>query len=619
MPVKNSKEKEPPVPKQIEDLKKLYTDRLSSNLSRANATLITWVSALLLILITTLLPLSMDLQTKFEHKTSVTNNKQQLEEEEDEFNQLKSEKKPDQISAPVVSNKAGSSNSNKPPPAPATGNKNTGDLKTGVDLQNRLDEQNRDVVREKGEVASSSEQFTQIKNEMAEIPLPFGKLPIRKIYSPVLWAALFAGFIGFFLFIRIRIFSMLARIIDIHRVSGKLPEEFEGLGTGIPFWLAPLPKIVKKQATDEVVSRGDLEHFMGWKRDSLRNAAITTACLVFGFVIAGNVVYAIYRSLKLTWSDSPKIGVAILIATSGFCLIALFSTLFWLIPRIELQGFSTRVMGRRYFIAGAGAVLAASAAVFFTPQKYLYQALLKKAPRFRRRERHLFGKEVRDQFCSPRPSKPSAKERLVYYVGANLFSSHVYKFAKGRKNNAEFLSRFDTVEARPRENIIEDILTLAAAAESGRPKTLPAGQPAFRIVPRQFSAVVECLALEHVKAGNIDRAMELLWEGIHGDWHTGHPGCRKFAKHPDYRLYDLMAGLAFKYSNDGYRQNMIRHVEDNWFNNVRMLERVKRWRNPSERWASRWAKDQPLNWKHPFVNWKDASKPKDSAYAEYLI
>jgi hypothetical protein len=617
MPVKRSKEKEPAVPKQIEDLKKLYSDRLSSNLSRANATLITWISALLLILITTLLPLSTDLQTKFEHKTSVIKNKQQLNEEEDELNQIKSEAKPDQTPGPPVSNKV-QSNSSQTLPRPSSGNQNTAVIGTSKVFDDRVEEQSRDVDREKNDVENSSEDLEKIKNEMAEIPLPFGKLPIRKIYSPVLWAALFAGFIGFFLFIRIRIFSMLARIIDIHRVSGKPPEEFEGLGTGIPFWLAPLPKLVKKQAADEVVSRGDLEHFLGWKRDSLRNSAVTILWLLLGFFLAGNVVYAIYRSLKLAWSDSPKLGVAIFVATTGLCLIALFSTLFWLMPRIELQGFSTRVIGRRYFIAGAGAVLAVSAAALLTPEKYLYRALLKKVPRFRRRERHLFGKEVRNQFLSPLPSNPSIKNRLVYYAGANLFSSHVYKFAKGRKNNAEFLSRFDHVEVIPREKIIEDIQTLDAAAESGGPKTSQAGHSALRIVPRQFSAVIECLALEQVKAGNIDRAMDMLWEGIHGDRHTGHPGCRKFAKHPDYRLYDLLAGLAFKYSNDGYKQNMIEHIEQNWFNNVRMLERVKRWKNPSERWTSRWAKGQPLNWKHPFINWKDASRPRDSAYAEYL-
>jgi hypothetical protein len=616
MPVKRSKEKEPAVPKQIEDLKKLYSDRLSSNLSRANATLITWISALLLILITTLLPLSTDLQTKFEHKTSVIKNQQQLDEEEDELNQIKSEENPGQIPGPPVNNKV-QSNSNRTLPKPSSGNQNTAVLGTPTNLDDRVEEQSRDVAREKNDVANSSEDLEKIKNEMAEIPLPFGKLPIRKIYSPVLWAALFAGFIGFFLFIRIRIFSMLARIIDIHRVSGKLPEEFEGLGTGIPFWLAPLPKLVKKQAADEVVSRGDLEHFLGWKRDSLRNSAVTIAWLLLGFFLAGNVVFAIYRSLKLAWSDSPKLGVAIFVATTGLCLIALFSTLFWLIPRIELQGFSTRVIGRRYFIAGAVAVLSVSAAVLLTPEKYLYRTLLKKVPRFRRRERHLFGKDVRNQFLSALPSKPSIKERLVYYAGANLFSSHVYKFAKGRKNNAEFLSRFDHVEVIPREKIIEHIL--ASPEDSGHPEASAAAQPALRIVPRQFSAVVECLALEQVKTGNIDRAMELLWEGIHGDRQTHHPGCRKFAKHPDYRLYDLLAGLAFKYSNDGYKQNMIRHVEDNWYNNVRMLERVEKWKNPSKRWASRWAKGQPLNWKHPFVNWKDASKPKNSAYAEYLV
>lgn len=616
MPVKRSKEKEPTVPKQIEDLKKLYSDRLSSNLSRANATLITWISALLLILITTLLPLSTDLQTKFEHKTSVVKNQQQLDEEEDELNQIKSEENPDQIAVPAVGNKV-QGNSNRTLPKPSKGNQNTAVAGTPTNLDDRVEEQSRDVAREKNDVANSSEDLEKIKNEMAEIPLPFGKLPIRKIYSPVLWAALFAGFIGFFLFIRIRIFSMLARIIDIHRVSGKLPEEFEGLGTGIPFWLAPLPKLVKKQAADEVVSRGDLEHFLGWKRDSLRNSAVTIAWLLLGFFLAGNVVFAIYRSLKLAWSDSPKLGVAIFVATTGLCLIALFSTLFWLIPRIELQGFSTRVIGRRYFIAGAVAVLGVSAAVLLTPEKYLYRTLLKKVPRFRRRERHLFGKEVQNQFLSAIPSKPSIKERLVYYAGANLFSSHVYKYAKGRKNNAEFLSRFDHVEVIPREKIVEHILTLPA--DHGDPQPSAAGQPGLRIVPRQFSAVVECLALEQVKAGNIDRAMGLLWEGIHGDRQTHHPGCRRFVKHPDYRLYDLMAGLAFKYSRDEDKQNMIRHVEDNWFNNVRMLGRVEKWKKPSKRWASRWAKDQPLPWKHPFVNWKDASKPKNSAYAGYLI
>ena len=131
MPVKRSKEKEPAVPKQIEDLKKLYSDRLSSNLSRANATLITWISALLLILITTLLPLSTDLHTKFEHKTSVTKNKQQLEDEEDELNQIKSEEKPDQVPGQPVNNKV-QSNSNQTLPRPSSGNQNTAVIGTST-------------------------------------------------------------------------------------------------------------------------------------------------------------------------------------------------------------------------------------------------------------------------------------------------------------------------------------------------------------------------------------------------------------------------------------------------------------------------------------------------------
>lgn len=613
MPVKRSKEKEPAVPKQIEDLKKLYSDRLSSNLSRANATLITWVSALVLILITTLLPLSVDLQTKFEQKAAVAKDKQQLEEEEDERNQIKSELKPDIISAPAVSNKS-AGNSNQAPPKSIAGNRNAAFIETR-DLENQLEEQNQDVLREKNDVASSSEQLAKIKSEMAEIPLPFGKLPIRKIYSPVLWAALFAGFIAFFLFIRIRIFSMLARIIDIHRITGKRPEEIEGLGTGIPFWLAPLPKFVKKEASDEVVSRGDIEHFLGWKVDSKRNAALTIGCLFVGFVLAGSVIFGLYRGLSHAWSDSPKIGLALLISTSSLCLIALFSTVFWLTPRIELKGFSTRVIGRRNFIAAAGAVLVISAAALFTPEKYLYRTLLKKLPRFRRRQRHVFGKEFRNKFWRPAHGNGSVQGRLIYYIGSTGFSSHVFELNNRRKDNEKYIADFRNGAEIPRDEVIGKIL----APVGPLPQNSPADLHLFRVRPRQFSAIVECLSLEQVKAGNADLAMKILWAAISGDGQPGYPGYRKLAKHPDYRLYDLLAGLAYKYSNNDYKQNMIGHIRQNWSEDTRLTARVEKWENPSERWTSRWAGGQPLNWKHPFVNWKDASKPLRSAYAEYLI
>jgi hypothetical protein len=607
MPVKRSKEKEPAIPRQIDDLKKLYSDRLSFNLSRANATLITWVSALFLILITTLLPLSADLRTKFEHKAAVAKDKQQLEAEEDERNQIESEQNPDIMPAPSSVSSKNEGNSSQTRPKSTAGNQNAA-LRAAKDLENQLEEQNRDVAREKNDVAASSEQLAKIKNEMAEIPLPFGKLPIRKIYSPVLWAALF-------LFIRIRIFSMLARIIDIHRVSGKLPEEFEGLGTGIPFWLAPLPKFVKKDASDDVVSRGDLEHFLGWKVDSKRNSALTIACLFIGFVLSGCVVFGLYRGLAQAWSDSPKIGVALLIATSSLCLIALFSAVFWLAPRIELRGFSTRVMGRRNFIVAAGAVLVISGALLFTPEKYLYRSLLKRIPRFRRRQKHVFGKEFRNKFWRPAHRNGSVQGRLVYYIGSTGFSSHVFEFVNRRKDNEKYISDFKNGAEIPREEIIGKILALVGPL----PQNSPGDLPAFRVRPRQFSAVVECLSLEQVKAGNTDLAMKILWAAISGDNQVHHPGYRHLAKHPDYRLYDLLAGLAFKYSNEGYKQNMVRHIEQNWDTDTPLAARAKKWSNPSERWTSKWAAGQPLNWKHPFVNWKDAARPLNSAYAEYLI
>ncbi len=625
----NSNKEKIAVQKPIEDLKKLFTDRFVSGVNKTNTTLITWAVALFLIILTTIYPLSSQLQSVASERAKLIKKKQKID-----FVQKKE-------------------NSNS-----SSNNTQNSELET--------------TSKQETNFGGKTKSFEALKNELAEIPLPFGKLPgIKKIYSPVLWSALFAGFLAFFLYVRIKLFSSLARVIDINiNEYGKKIGEIEGLGSGVPFWLAPLPRSIKT-SDGKRISQIHMRRFLGWRYDLKRNKRLTLSCLLFGFSFFLWVIWVVFESLK-TLSD-PQDGLRILISVIGLFIVSLLACFYWLTPKIELKEFSSRLReeskSRRNFIKAAGVVLGIGIIYVLTPRKILPRALSTGLPRFRKKNKIPFPEQFRNKFWiteeAPNNNSKEKKSRVIYYVGANGFSSSVYYYDKYKtklkqtKLNPQKLlglSREEVLATQiklltetisPKKNTIkrtspennsnemanqskmavqetfsqeEDLIATKQNLRKDKPiptkiipnpsKNIPDAEDSEdtnseqQSLPnhvnfRQFSAVTECLVIEQLQNGNVDGAIDFLMKSIKYS---------KFNK-PNYRLYDLLAGLTYRHSKKEKTEELIKHIKDRWKEDKILNKRKEKWSEPSERWKSKW-KSETLKWKTPFK--------KDSPYFGYF-
>ena len=147
-----------------------------------------------------------------------------------------------------------------------------------------------------------------------------------------------------------------------------------------------------------------------------------------------------------------------------------------------------------------------------------------------------------------------------------------------------------------------------------KPNEIPKQSLPQHLNPQQLSAITECLALEQLQKMDIDSALDLLWNGIVQDTYYK----KRNGKKPDYRLYDLLAGLSFKYSKEDYKTKLNEHIQKEWGNDKQLNNRKQNLSKPKERWLTKWSPQQPLNWKHPFKNWKILTQQSKSIYLGYL-
>lgn len=89
--------------------------------------------------------------------------------------------------------------------------------------------------------------------------------------------------------------------------------------------------------------------------------------------------------------------------------------------------------------------------------------------------------------------------------------------------------------------------------------------------------------------------MKVLWTSIKIDTDLKSGTQRK----PNYRLYDLLAGLSHRYSGMFDRSQLDGLILEYWPNDEQLKKRTKQWLTPSQRWRERW-EGKDLNWRHPF-------------------
>ena len=623
------------IQKPREDLIKLYTDRFWSGISKTNTALLTWIAALLLIIFSIIYPAASKLIEKSENNTKKENIEISLKRLKNKYDEklAKTDKNISQIN------------------------------KTA---ENFLQTKNELKVRE--------QELKEISEELAEFPIPFGKLPIPKKYSPIVWSFLFAALLGFFLFTRIKLHSTLGKIIYINvNQCGKRVEEMKGSGNGVSFWLAPLPKSIKT-VDGEIISKEDLIEFLGWKEDEQRYRILIYFCL---FLSSLFFLWVIWLTFEIGYAVEPNneissFGIRSIVTISFIffgCAVACF---YWLCPKIKLGEFSSRVheesKSRRYFLKAAGAIIGLGFVYVLIPRKANTKdnerAFSKK--RFKTEKKYEFPAQFRNNFWTNiKQEKYSSEKSLVmHYIGVNgLAAKGIYLKTLKEKSREEVINlqkkliellnkkskdtnnqnktmpektpftQNSSLVAMPSENSIvaeqsknsnkpvpppsnnSNVNVSNANKPNSKPKdeTLKPSLP-HHLNPQQLSAITECLALEQLQKVDIDSALDLLWNGIVQDTYYK----KRNGKKPDYRLYDLLVGLSFKYSKEDYKTKLNEHIQKEWANDKQLNNRKQNWSNPKERWLTKWSPQQPLNWKHSFYNWKTSTKNEASVYSGYF-
>jgi hypothetical protein len=533
---------------------KHYTDQFLSGITKTNTILFTWLSSLLVILIAYIIPLSVNVERL-----------NKIEKEINKARQLLAEKQKRREAI-----KASSPNKNKQPNEPQKG-----EIKEIGDAIRVFED--RAIDKEK--------KRANLEIELSNIKTPLGDLPIPTNYLPIVWMALFAGLLVFFLYKRVILLATLVHIIDIHmRQRNKPITEVKGLGSWSPFWLAPLPKIKSEIS----VSTKELAVFLGWEPRARRRFWLS----VVGFsaaVLIYSWVFRVLWMLSQNFND-PQSGLRVLIIAfiiSGICLSALVWG-FW--PQINLQNFPERLMEgsnkRRLFLKTSGSLITLGLIYTLMPRRYLPRWLTARSPRKRsRRQTQPLGGNFRKAFQLNR------KTGTIHYINNTgitmgqiaLSPSNLQALDLEQVTNIVAGGNVPTPDqvGKTRGSIGPGITT------NGNAKPLTPHLPVTRA-----GTIIEQIAIEQIQKGNVPVSLKVLWVGIIED--TKYK--KKNGGKPGYRLYDLFAQLASGTSDNSELSRLDGHIRTFWNEDQRLKDRKQKWFDLSSNWRKR-AADSKFNWK----------------------
>ena len=129
------------------------------------------------------------------------------------------------------------------------------------------------------------------------------------------------------------------------------------------------------------------------------------------------------------------------------------------------------------------------------------------------------------------------------------------------------------------------------------PSTKPIG---CRVNITRASIAFELAALEHIKKQDYRSACEALMMGIQYD----RAFLTKKRKNPDFRLYDLLAGLSVRHGLPDYLEKIIQEhsernlpqasilretIKDQRKRNLPHTSRLRKWTDRNSKWYKKWA------------------------------
>src|SRR6185503_14892363 len=144
---------------------------------------------------------------------------------------------------------------------------------TPADRTARIESAKQDLQELSEEIRSTKEEFKEkrealekqfqdirtLKSALLPFNVPLGKVDIAVSYSPLLWIFLFTFFLAYFFYRRLALVAALSKVVHLQvDMRNKRIEDLRGLGSGAPFWMAPLPTSL----LDSHVSLDDLRQYL---------------------------------------------------------------------------------------------------------------------------------------------------------------------------------------------------------------------------------------------------------------------------------------------------------------------------------------------------------------------
>ena len=417
-------------------------------------------------------------------------------------------------------------------------------------------------------LADQSEQLKNLKNQKAyeknqlDVPfeLPGGiKIPVPVIWAPTIWIVLAFGALIFLLNQRNALTALSARVASKLTSNPDIAPLLHESLADAPFWLAPLPRKGGASATPEFHAA-----VLGWKNDHIwiglcAICYIALIAIQFRVAFLGFTFVDSFGSLHERWL-APLISMI-------FCLASLAAASEAFIPRALADQPPLEAMGwmesRRRFIVGVVTGTLAISLSIISPRLPIIESA--RSPRFRLRKSNPRSEPLATQ---SRGLHLNQRTKVAHYI---LDSGQILGVSKIDVNN---LIPVNFIDLKLPPNIPHAHITRA-------------------------SATFELTALEYVKIKDYQSACKALMTGIQYD----RIFLTKVNKGPDFRLYDLLAGISVRYGLPNYLKELSTQLSIKKTDQVTvgretaLSARLKKWRDPNSKWHKKWTdKSKEIVW-----------------------
>jgi hypothetical protein len=505
------------------------------------------------------------------------------------------------------------------------------------------------IARLQRDTADARRGIDSIAHDIAHIPTPIGTLPVSYYYLAVLWIVLLIVLLTLFLYKRLLLISLLVRTVMIDPDREFMLPGHGAWAPFWLAPLPKLRRAAGTDA--RVPSEAELRRFLGWRSDGKWRARLLYISLAIMLLAYSGVAYLAVRVSSVDYpisrtepalsmrmageaqrremaerlrrisisSYDPQATVNMTVLVSALLVAVLVLCINILRVPLHVGGYPERVLAisrrRRRLLQLSAWGLGLGVIYTLLPRRYPFHYIAAGKPRFRRAESAEQMERLAHLFAGKFGINKTS--RVVHYVNrvgwmiggiapspANMVPFDLYAVARVLRAPLSSSSdaSSDTVNDIAPIRAVEPLPMKVAApiddqAKDDEPRDDEAGSAGRHRIKRRrrlkgiaphvpaprHGPLAEYAALMLVREGDSAQAIAVLWGAIMHD--TGFKKGR--GGKPNRRLYELLAGLAVRFSSPGDISRLAAYVAEQWPHD-QLSARRSVWRAPASRWRSRW-------------------------------